>query len=105
LVIARAWPRPVGSGALMWNASAVSAPPMTSAIGVAPRASACASDSTITTPVSVYGALKCDWSIGGAKPKLTGTKSDFVVKIDKIFGWEDGFAIIMGRTGREFLLG
>ena len=38
MVIARAWPRPVGSGALMWNASAVSAPPMISAIGVAPRA-------------------------------------------------------------------
>ena len=45
-----AWPRPVGSGALMWNASAVSAPPMTSAIGVAPRSRACASDSTTTTP-------------------------------------------------------
>ena len=34
----------------MWNASAVSAPPSTSAIGVAPRASAWASDSTTTTP-------------------------------------------------------
>ena len=32
--MARAWPRPVGSGALMWNASAVRAPPRTSAIGV-----------------------------------------------------------------------
>ena len=43
-------PRPVGSGAEMWNASAVSAPPMTSAIGVAPRSSACSADSTTTTP-------------------------------------------------------
>ena len=48
--MARAWPRPVGSGAEMWNASAVSAPPSTSAIGVAPRRSACSADSTTTTP-------------------------------------------------------
>ena len=34
----------------MWNASAVRAPPRISAIGVAPRSSACASDSTTTTP-------------------------------------------------------
>jgi len=34
----------------MWNASAVSAPPITSAIGVAPRSRACASDSRTTTP-------------------------------------------------------
>ena len=34
----------------MWKASAVSAPPMTSAIGVAPRSRAWASDSTTTTP-------------------------------------------------------
>ena len=32
-VIARVWPRPVGSGALMWNASAVRAPPTISATG------------------------------------------------------------------------
>ena len=50
LVIARAWPRPVGSGAEMWNASAVSAPPRTSAIGVAPRLSACSALSTTITP-------------------------------------------------------
>jgi hypothetical protein len=41
---------------------------------------------TITAPVSIYGALKCDWSIGGAKPKITGTKSDFVVKVDSVNG-------------------
>ena len=34
----------------MWNASAVSAAPTISATGVAPRSSACASDSTTTTP-------------------------------------------------------
>ena len=50
LTMARAWPRPVGSGAEMWNASAVSAPPRTSAIGVAPRRSACSADSMTTTP-------------------------------------------------------
>src|SRR5512146_100840 len=48
--MARVWPRPVGSGALIWNASAVRAPPSTSAMGVAPRARAWASDSTIATP-------------------------------------------------------
>ena len=46
----RVAPRPVGSGAEMWNASAVSAAPMTSAWMVAPRASACSADSTTTTP-------------------------------------------------------
>ena len=35
LVIARVWPRPVGSGAEMWNASAVSAPPRAGATQVA----------------------------------------------------------------------
>ena len=39
--MAMAAPRPVGSGAEMWNASAVSAAPMTSAWMVAPRSSAC----------------------------------------------------------------
>ena len=44
-------PRPVGSGALMWNASAVSDAPMTSAWirWPAPRSSACAADSSTTT--------------------------------------------------------
>ncbi len=49
-VIARAWPRPVGSGAEMWNASAVTAPPRISAIGVAPRFNACSALSTTQTP-------------------------------------------------------
>ena len=50
LVIAIAAPRPVGSGAEMWYASAVSAAPTTSARIVAPRASACSADSMTTTP-------------------------------------------------------
>ena len=48
--MARVAPRPVGSGAEMWKASAVSAAPTTSAWMVAPRARACSADSSTTTP-------------------------------------------------------
>ena len=48
--IAIAAPRPVGSGAEMWNASAVSAAPMTSARIGAPRRSACSADSMTRMP-------------------------------------------------------
>ncbi len=47
--IARAAWTPVGSGALMWKASEVSAPPATVPYGRAPRAWACAADSTTST--------------------------------------------------------
>ena len=39
---------------------------------------------TISVGVSVYGALKCDWTVGGAKPKITGSKPDYVVKVDNV---------------------
>jgi hypothetical protein len=50
LVMAMAAPRPVGSGAEMWYASAVSDAPTISARIVAPRAIACSADSTTIIP-------------------------------------------------------
>ena len=50
LIIAIVAPRPVGSGAEMWKASAVMAVPLTSARILAPRLSACSAVSTMTTP-------------------------------------------------------
>ncbi len=49
-VMAIAAPRPVGSGAEMWYASAVSEAPTISARIVAPRAIACSADSTTMIP-------------------------------------------------------
>ena len=50
MVMARVAPRPVGSGAEIWNASAVSAAPSTSAWMVAPRARACSAVSSDHDP-------------------------------------------------------
>ena len=36
---------------------------------------------SIRASASIYGGLKCDWTVGGARPKFTGTKSDYVFAI------------------------
>jgi hypothetical protein len=60
-------------------------------LGSKPRIYVCegayTDSATVTVPASIYGALKCaDWSPGGSKPKITGAKSDFVVKVDSVTG-------------------